>query len=90
MGNVLSGDGGQVRRPYKVKRPYSRLSLRSTINAIRSCLAQLLHEELLRTPTPPGSAAGNSRRGLGDGEGRRFVFWCVSTEIERREPATSR
>jgi len=69
----------------------STLASKHDKHAIRLCLAQLLHEELLRTPTPPGSAAGNSRRRLGDGDGRgRFVFWCISTEIERREPATSR
>lgn len=62
----------------------------NAVRAIRSYLAQLLHEELLRTPTPSGSAAGNSRRGLDDGERRGFVFSCVSMEIERQELASSR
>lgn len=29
LGNVLSDGGGQVRRPYKVKRPYSKSTLTS-------------------------------------------------------------
>lgn len=70
MGNVLSGGGagrcaGHIRLKGHTKSTLASYSTINAVRAIRSCLAQLLHEELLRTPTPPGSAAGNTKRGLG-------------------------